>query len=233
MKFYFSEKGIALEEGDGEIETRIICDQDEALWVEKTNDTDDEGRWRDLRSLYELVPEEIYRRAGTCYERLYFERRNKYCSVCGNKLENSEIGSKICPQCGNEVWPQINIAIIVLIERGEEALLVRARNFRRKDFYGLVAGFVELGESLEEAVVREVREETGLGIKNLRYRSSQPWPYPSGLMVGFRAQWENGDLRLLESELERGGWFRRDALPALPDRLSIARKLIEEWRQEG
>ncbi len=187
------------------------------------------GEWCGLRELYNKVPLDVYRRAGTAWERLYFARRNNYCGVCGGEMEATEIGSRKCKKCGNEVWPQINIAIIVLIEKGDEALLVRAKNFHRKDFYGLVAGFVEVGESLEEAVVREVREETGLEIQELQYKGSQPWPYPSGLMVGYRAKWKFGVLRLQEEELEKGGWFGRDNLPQLPDKLSIARRLIDEW----
>ena len=116
----------------------------------------------------------------------------------------------------------------MLIHRQDEVLLVRARNFRG-DFYGLVAGFVETGESLEEAVVREVSEETGLTIQNIRYFGSQPWPYPCGLMVGFHADYVKGDVHLQHSELSSGGWFRKDNLPQIPEKLSIARRLIDDW----
>ena len=126
------------------------------------------------------------------------------------------------------MWRQLATAIIVLIHRGDEVLLVHANNFRT-DFYGLVAGFVETGETLEEAVVREVKEEVGLTIKNIRYFSSQPWPYPCGLMVGFHADYESGEIRLQRSELSAGGWYRRDSLPTIPEKLSIARRLIDDW----
>ena len=95
--------------------------------------------------------------------------------------------------------------------------------------YGLVAGFVETGETLEEAVHREVKEETGIKITNLRYFSSQPWPYPCGLMVGFNADYVEGEIHLQRSELAKGGWFRKDNLPTIPEKLSIARKLIDAW----
>jgi len=136
--------------------------------------------------------------------------------------------SKRCESCGKEVWPQLATAVIVLIHKGDAVLLVHARNFRG-DYYGLVAGFVETGETLEEAVCREVKEEVGLDIKNLRYFGSQPWPYPCGLMVGFNADYEGGDIHLQKSELSAGAWFNKNNLPEIPDKLSIARRLIDDW----
>jgi NAD+ diphosphatase len=130
------------------------------------------------------------------------------------------------------VWPQLATAIIVLIRRGDdEVLLARGRNFK-SDFYGLIAGFVETGETLEQAVRREVMEETGLRIKNIRYFGSQPWPYPCGLMVGFNAEYESGELHVQREELKKAAWFHRDHLPNLPEKLSIARKLIDNWLNE-
>ena len=136
--------------------------------------------------------------------------------------------SKRCTQCGKEVWPQLATAVIVLIHRGDEVLLVHAKNFK-SDFYGLVAGFVETGETLEEAVHREVMEETGIKIKNVTYFGSQPWPYPSGLMVGFNADYVSGEVRLQQSELSKGDWFSKNNLPTIPEKLSIARMLIDAW----
>jgi NAD+ diphosphatase len=181
-------------------------------------------------SFYKLRPE-LYLKAGKCQELLYWDQNTKYCGVCGAPMSMSTDISKKCTQCGKEVWPQLATAIIVLIHRGDEVLLVHARNFKT-DFYGLVAGFVETGETLEEAVYREVREETSLTIKNLRYFGSQPWPYPCGLMVGFMAEYEAGDIHLQRSELSKGTWFRYDNLPRIPQRLSIARKLIDAWLKQ-
>ena len=107
-------------------------------------------------------------------------------------------------------------------------MLVHARNFK-SDFFGLVAGFVETGETLEEAVHREVAEETGIKIKNLRYFGSQPWPYPCGLMVGFNADYDGGDLQLQQSEISKGAWFTKENLPNIPERLSIARMILDDW----
>ena len=135
-------------------------------------------------------------------------------------------------KCGKEIWPQLATAIIVLVHKGDEILLVHARNFKG-NFHGLVAGFVETGETLEEAVVREVREETGLKINNIKYFGSQPWPYPCGLMIGFNADYVEGIIKLQESELTSGTWYTRDNLPQIPEPLSIARKLIDNWLDNG
>lgn len=184
-----------------------------------------------LRQSYYKLSEPLYLKAGKCEELLYWYRNNRYCGVCGTPLEMHSAISKKCPHCGKEIWPQLSTAIIVLIRRGEEVLLVHAHNFKT-NFFGLVAGFVETGETLEEAVCREVMEETSLTIKNLRYVASQPWPYPCGLMVGFFADYESGSLHLQDSELAQGGWFHRDHLPTIPEKLSLARKLIDHWLEE-
>jgi NAD+ diphosphatase len=139
--------------------------------------------------------------------------------------------SKKCTECGKEIWPQLATAVIVLIHKGDEVLLVRAKNFKR-DFFGLVAGFVETGETLEEAVAREALEETDVTITNIRYFASQPWPYPCGLMVGFNADYVSGDIHLQASEIAKGGWFRKDNLPNIPEKLSIARMLLDAWIEE-
>lgn len=181
-----------------------------------------------LRQSFYHLSLQLYLMAGKCRELLYWDQNTKFCGVCGAPMKMSTDISKRCSECGKEVWPQLAIAIIVLIHRSDEALLVHARNFKG-DFYGLVAGFVETGETLEEAVHREVSEETGLSIDNIRYFGSQPWPYPSGLMVGFNADYVSGDVHLQKSELSKGSWFRYDNLPRIPQRLSIARKLIDNW----
>lgn len=185
-----------------------------------------------LRQSYYKLERELYLKAGKCFELLYWHHNTKFCGVCGGQMKFHTDISKRCEQCGKEVWPQLATAIIVLIHKGpDEVLLARGRNFK-SDFFGLIAGFVETGETLEEAVRREVREETGISIKNIRYFGSQPWPYPSGLMVGFNADYDSGELHLQREELKKAGWFHRDHLPNLPEKLSIARHLIDHWLEE-
>lgn len=184
-----------------------------------------------LRQSYYKLSTEEYLKAGKCQELLYWDANTKFCGVCGGPMRFDTPISKKCEQCGKEIWPQLATAVIVLVRRDNEILLVHAKNFRT-DFYGLVAGFVETGETLEEAVHREVMEETGLHIKNLRYFSSQPWPYPCGLMVGFTAEYDSGKIHLQRSELSKGAWFDKDHLPQIPEKLSIARQLIDYWLKE-
>jgi NAD+ diphosphatase len=136
--------------------------------------------------------------------------------------------AKRCPACGKEICPTIAPAVLVLIRKGDRALLVRARTFRGTN-HGLVAGFLEVGETFEECVEREVYEETGLRITGIRYFGSQPWPYPSGLMVGFVAAYASGRIDLRDHELIVAEFFSRDALPELPHKLSLARQMVDWW----
>ena len=202
-----------------------------------------------LRQSYYKLSQEDYLKAGKCHELLYWDQNTKFCGVCGGPMRFDTDISKKCEHCGKEIWPQLAIAVIVLIRRRattvpvsttvpngspsdkSEVLLVHAKNFRG-DHYGLVAGFVETGETLEEAVHREVMEETGLHITNLHYFGSQPWPYPCGLMVGYTADYDYGKIHLQRSELTKGAWFDRDHLPHIPEKMSIARQLIDYWLEE-
>lgn len=194
-----------------------------------TDNANANGNFVPLRQSYYLLPLEQYIKAGKCAELLYWNSNTRYCGVCGGLMKFHTDISKRCEQCGKEVWPQVSPAIIVRITRGkDEILMARAHNFRR-DFYGLIAGFVETGETLEEAVKREVSEETGLNVKNIRYFESQPWPYPCGIMVGFTAEYDSGQIHIQHEELQNVAWFRRDRLPNLPEPLSIARHLIDDW----
>lgn len=183
-----------------------------------------------LRESFYHLSAPLYNMAGKAHEILYWDQNTRYCGVCGAPMKLHTDISKRCTQCGKEVWPSLATAIIVAITRnnGQEILLVQSNKFKR-DYLGLVAGFVETGETLEECVHREVMEETQIRIKNLHYFASQPWPYPCGLMVGFVAEYESGTLQLQQSELNKGGWFRRDNLPAIPGEVSLARKLIDHW----
>ncbi len=182
-----------------------------------------------LRQAFHRISMPLYLKAGKCQEIIYWDKNTRFCGVCGAPMRLHTDISKRCTMCGKEVWPQLATAVITLISRGDEVMLVHARNFSG-DYYGLVAGFVETGESLEEAVVREIREEVGLEVRDLRYVMSQPWPYPCGLMIGFTAEYVSGEVTLQESELSAGGWFNKDNLPPLPDRLGIAYRMVDAWK---
>ncbi len=188
-----------------------------------------------LRETSRLLSAEDYQRAGKAWELLYWSEQTRYCGRCGSSMAWHTVISRRCTGCGQEIWPQLNTAIIVLVHRGDEALLVKAKTFRR-NFFGLVAGFVETGESLEECVAREVREETSLVITNIRYFGSQPWPYPLGLMIGFHADYVSGEVTFADGELKDGRFFRKDNIPtyddgtfAIPGPESMARRLIDDW----
>lgn len=190
---------------------------------------DDKYEMCPLRQSYYKLDHELYLKAGKCAELIYWDKNTKFCGICGGQMHFHTDISKRCEHCGKEVWPSLATAIIVRITRGEdEVLLARGRNFRG-DFYGLIAGFVETGETLEEAVAREVKEETGLKVRNISYFASQPWPFPSGLMVGFTAEYDGGQIHVQREELKNVAWFHRDHLPKLPEKLSKARRLIDDW----
>ena len=166
--------------------------------------------------------------AGKAHEILHWDRNSRFCSACGTPMEQKESIMKRCPKCGREVYPSISTAILVLVRKKDSLLLVHARNFKGT-FNSLVAGFLETGETLEECVAREVKEETGLDVKNITYFGNQPWPYPSGLMVGFIADYAGGEINLQDEELSSGDFYTRDNLPELPRKLSLARKMIDWW----
>ncbi len=182
-----------------------------------------------LRQSFRLLNCEQYAKAGKCAEMLYWDRHTRFCGVRGSPMEMHSGISKRCTACGREVWPGLSIAVITLVTRGDDVLLVKARNFEG-DYYGLVAGIDETGETLEDAAAREIREETGIEVDNMRYVLSQPWPYPCGLMAGFAAEYKSGEIVLQQSELSAGGWFGKDALPPLPDESGVARKMIMAWK---
>jgi NAD+ diphosphatase len=142
-----------------------------------------------------------------------------------------------CPACGLAAFPRLAPAMITLVTRGDdgpdqEALLARGALWKAP-MYSCLAGFVEPGESLEGAVKREVKEEVGLTVDDIRYQSSQPWPFPHSLMCGFRARHASGDIVLDDNEIAEANWYRRDDMPPIPPGISIARKLINAWIAEG
>ncbi|ABQ27464.1 NAD(+) diphosphatase [Geotalea uraniireducens] len=167
---------------------------------------------------------------GLAHQIIYWERNSAICSRCGGEHERiPRTWGKRCKSCRHEHYPHIHPCIIVLVKRGDEFLLAR-KSIWPEGRYGLVAGFLDFGESLEECVHREVKEETGIEVKNLRYVGSQNWPFPSQLMAGFVADYAGGEITVDREELEDARWFCRDAMPAaLPASRSIARWIIDTF----
>ena len=153
----------------------------------------------------------------------------RFCPTCGSRLEDDDMQTAArCPRCKRQHFPRIEPATITLVSRGEEILLVKNRNAAR-NYFACVSGFIEAGESAEQCVVREVKEETGLVVKNVRYVGSQAWPFPDQLMLAFRAEWESGEIVIQHEEITEAAWFRRDKLPPLdqlPREGSVAWRLI-------
>lgn len=182
-----------------------------------------------LRGLHQVLPERLYRLAGRAAQLLAWKRSHRFCGACGGPTVESAIEPAMeCGACGGRHYPRIAPAAIILIRRGNEALLARSPGFP-PGVYSALAGFVEPGESLEEAAIREVREEVGVEIAGLRYFGSQPWPFPHSLMVGFVADYAGGTIRPQPGEIEDARWFAADAMPLAPPPLSIARALIEDF----
>jgi len=185
-----------------------------------------------LRQVYGRLDENLFWIAARGVQIVDWDRTHQFCGRCGVPLEaKATERAKRCPRCGMHHFPRLAPAIIVLVERGRALLLARSRHFT-KGMYSVIAGFVEPGETLEEAVVREVREEIGISIKEIKYFGSQPWPFPHSLMIGFTATYEDGEIVLDDSEIEDARWFTRDNLPPLPGKISIARRLIDGFLEK-
>ena len=180
-----------------------------------------------VRSVYGLAGAEAFALAGRATQLMDWRKNHRYCGRCATPttMKTTEF-AMACPNCGLLAYPRISPAVMVLIGRGDELLLARSPHFKPGIFSAL-AGFVEAGETLEQCAVREVREEVGIEISNLRYFRSQPWPFPDSLMLAFFADYAGGEITPDPSEIEAAGWFSRAALPPLPDQASIARHLIE------
>ena len=180
-----------------------------------------------LRTLYGQLLDEQFALAGYAYQIVEWDRTHRYCGHCAAATEpHPTERARRCPACGLTAYPRLAPAVIVLVRRGSELLLARSPHFPA-GMYSAVAGFVEIGETLEEAVRREVREEVGVDVGNVRYFGSQPWPFPHSLMVGFTADLTGGELQVDGVEIEDAKWFRPDALPDIPGNISIARALID------
>ena len=185
-------------------------------------------RWAGLRSLFGVMPDALVAIAGRAGQLLEWDRAHRYCGVCATAtIREPHERSLRCPACGHSAYPRISPAMMCLITRGKEILLARNVNFPAGR-YSALAGFLEAGESVEDAIHREVDEEVGVKVKNLRYFASQSWPFPHSLMIAFTAEYAGGELTPNGHEIAEAAWFAADRLPQLPPRISIARALIDD-----
>ncbi|MCY4085321.1 MAG: NAD(+) diphosphatase [Actinomycetia bacterium] len=184
--------------------------------------------FHELLGLFGQLPDAHFAIAGRAVQVVEWDRTHCYCGRCGQQtVDEPGERAKRCTSCGQLAFPRISPAVIVRISRGDEILLAHGTRFPAA-FYSVLAGFVEPGESLEETVAREVREEVGIEVKDVRYFGSQPWPFPNSLMVGFTAEYAGGELAPDPQELTDAQWFSVDDLPPVPPPLSIARWLIDD-----
>jgi NAD+ diphosphatase len=183
--------------------------------------------FNDLRSLFGAIDEDIFLLAGKAIQIVSWDQTNQFCGRCGTKMETLEgERAKECPSCGLINYPRISPAAITAVIKGNKILLTHNAAFRG-NIHSLIAGFVEPGETIEECVHREIFEEAGIKVKNLKYFGSQPWPFPNSLMIGFTAEYESGEISVDGQEITEAGWYDASQLPELPGKMSIARKIID------
>ncbi|WP_404400372.1 NAD(+) diphosphatase [Idiomarina seosinensis] len=192
------------------------------------DDNFDAGEFKPLRNLLDAGDMEKFALAGRARQFSDFLSTHRFCGRCGTRMQAVDWELAMhCHQCQHRCYPRVSPCIIVAITKGEKLLLAQGKR-HKPGMYSILAGFVEAGETLEQAVEREVHEEAGIQVKNIQYQLSQPWPFPHSLMAGFTAEWAAGDLHIDPHELVTGDWFSVDQLPAIPPPGTIARTLIEK-----
>lgn len=197
--------------------------------VEVDNETEpEEGmEFLDLHSAYDILDEDIYLLAGRAVQIMNWDKNHTFCGKCGTEtitLENEN--AKVCPECGFTSFTRISPAIITAIIKDEKILMAK-HSYGLKNRYALIAGFLEAGETLEEAVKREVMEEVGLEVKDIQYFGSQPWPFPNSLMIGFTVKYAGGNIKVDGNEIVDAKWFDASEVSRFPSKISIASELVD------
>lgn len=197
--------------------------------VELFSDHYQDYEFRPLRSLLIELDQDMFLMSGRAYQIVNWGVMNRFCGKCGAKTEIQEQERVIvCPSCKSSFYPRISPAIIVAILKDDQILLAHNNNFKNK-LYSLIAGFAEPGETFEACVKREVKEEVGIKIKNIKYYGSQPWPFPDSLMIGFIAEYDSGEITVDGIEIGDAGWYSRGNMPEIPLSHSIAGKIIRAY----
>jgi len=180
-----------------------------------------------VRPLYGQLEDDFFWFAGRASHIMNWMKNNKFCGCCGSPMHvfSLELAME-CSQCGHLVYPRISPAIIVAVTRNNQILLAHSKRFA-PNRYSVIAGFVEPGETLEECVRRELKEEVGVAVHNIQYFGSQPWPFPDSLMVAFTAQCSNEEITIDNQEITAAAWFSAGNLPDIPDKPSVGRQLID------
>lgn len=180
-----------------------------------------------LRLLFGAIDDDLFKLAGRALHLTYWDQTQHFCGCCGAATcDSTEETAKVCPACGHIAYPRIAPAVIVAVLKEDQILLARSGRFP-SNMYSVLAGFVEPGETLEECVRREIREEVGIEVRRIRYFGSQPWPFPDSLMVAFTAEYAGGELMIDRKEIVAAGWYSASRLPEIPGKFSIARQLID------
>lgn len=189
-----------------------------------------EGRWLGLRALLGRVPDALFMLAGSGLQWYRWRREHRFCGRCGASTEPMPAGEPAhqCPECGLRFYPRVTPCMITLVTRGDHCLLARHARSTSATFTAL-AGFVEIGERVEDTVHREVKEEVGLGVHPPRYFDSQPWPFPGQLMLGFHAEYRSGDIRVDGDEIVEAHWYHYQSLPDIPPPQTLAGQLIADF----
>jgi NAD+ diphosphatase len=184
-------------------------------------------RYVGLRSLFFKVPDPLLALAARAFQVVDFDRTHRYCGRCGTPTQPKQSErSRECPACKLIVYPRVAPAMMALVTRGKELLLARSHRFT-SGVYSALAGFVEPGETIEDCIRREVREEVGVDVGDIHYFASQSWAFPHSLMIAYTADYAAGEIRVDDEEIADARWFALDALPKLPANVSIARRLID------